>query len=59
MGASNVKWVRLGDYIRCPNFFKNFGPFLEILLFLVVEGDKDGKHRGEGPEGGASVAHKR
>lgn len=31
--------------------------FLEIFLFLVVEGDEDGKHRGEGPEGGASVAH--
>lgn len=30
---------------------------LEIFLFLVVEGDEDGKHRGESPEGGASVAH--
>ena len=35
----------------------NFGHFLEIFLFLVVECDEDGKHRGEGPEGGASVAH--
>lgn len=35
---------------RCPYL-------LEIFLFLVVEGDEDGKHRGEGPEGGASVAH--
>lgn len=33
------------------------GIYLEIFLFLVVEGDEDGKHRGEGPEGGASVAH--
>lgn len=30
---------------------------LEVFLFLVVEGDEDGEHRGEGPEGGASVAH--
>lgn len=29
----------------------------EVFLFLVVEGDEDGEHRGEGPEGGASVAH--